>query len=84
MIILGILHQKLMLCIQGTEKLQTCVAIAIILGILHQKLTLVMKACVMFDEILSVVYFLNGLSILDVKFANLAPRWRHLYGRDDW
>ena len=45
---------------------------------------LTMKADTRFDEILIVGYFLNGLSILDVKFANLAPPWRHLYGRDGW
>ena len=44
-------------------------------------LTLKVKA--RFDEILNVGYFLNGLSILDVQFANLAPPWRLLYGRDD-
>ena len=32
-----------------------------------------MKACARFDEILIAGYFLNGLSILDVKFTNLAP-----------
>ena len=32
-----------------------------------------MKPCARFDEILIAGYFLNGLSILDVKFANLAP-----------
>ena len=42
-----------------------------------------MKACARFDEILIVGYFLNGLSILDVKFANLSTFWRHLYGWDD-
>ena len=41
-----------------------------------------MKACARFDEVLNVVYFLNGL--IDVKFVNLAPLWRHLYGRYDW
>ena len=43
-----------------------------------------MKAYARFDEILTMCYFLNGLSILDVKFANLVPLWHHLYGRDDW
>ena len=43
-----------------------------------------MKACARFDEILKVGCSLNGLSILDVKFANLAPIWHHLGGRDDW
>ena len=42
-----------------------------------------MKAYARFDEVLIAGYFLNGLSILDVKFADLAPIWRHLYGRDD-
>ena len=37
-----------------------------------------------FGEILTVGYFLNGLSILDMKFANLVTLWRHLNGRDDW
>ena len=32
-----------------------------------------MKAYVSFDEILTVGYFLNGLSILDAKFTNLVP-----------
>ena len=32
-----------------------------------------MKACARFDEVLFAGYFLNGLSILDMKFANLAP-----------
>ena len=26
-------------------------------------------------------FFLNGLSILDVKLANLVPLWRHICGR---
>ena len=43
-----------------------------------------MKAYARFDEILNREYFLNGLSILDVKFANLVPLWCHLYGPDDW
>ena len=43
-----------------------------------------MKAYARFGEILNVGYFLYGLSSLDVKFANLVPLWRHLYGRDDW
>ena len=43
-----------------------------------------MKAYARFDEILSAQYFLNGLSILDMKLANLVPLWRHLYGQDDW
>ena len=42
-----------------------------------------MKDCGRFDETLSVDYFLNRLSILDVKFVDLAPLWRHLYGQDD-
>ena len=32
-----------------------------------------MKACARSDEILIAGYFLYGLSILAVKFANLAP-----------
>ena len=43
-----------------------------------------MEACARFDEILTVGCFLNGLSILDVKCANLVPIWGHLCGRDDW
>ena len=43
-----------------------------------------MKAYARFDEIRNVGYFSNGFSILDVKFANLVPHLRHLYGRDDW
>ena len=43
-----------------------------------------MKACARFDEILIAGYLLKGLSILDLKFADLAPLWRHLYGRGDW
>ena len=39
---------------------------------------LTMKAYGRFDEILTVGYFLNGLSILDLKFANL------LYERHNW
>ena len=39
-----------------------------------------MKACAMFDEILIAGHLLNRLSILDVKFANLAPLRRHPYG----
>ena len=42
-----------------------------------------MKAYARFHEVLNVGYSLNGLSILDVKFANLVPLWRHLYGQDD-
>ena len=42
-----------------------------------------MKAYARFDEILNVGYFLNELSILYMEFVNLAPLWRHLYGRDD-
>ena len=42
-----------------------------------------MKAYARFDEILTVGYLLNGLSILDVKFANLVPLRRLLYGWDD-
>ena len=38
-----------------------------------------MKVYARFDEILC-VFLLNGLSILDVEFANLVPLWRHLYG----
>ena len=41
-------------------------------------------AFAMFDEVLIAGYFLNGLLILYVQFANLAPPWRHLYGQDDW
>ena len=41
-----------------------------------------MKTYARFDEIL-MGYFLIGFSILDVKFANLSPLWRHLYGRND-
>ena len=37
-----------------------------------------MKVCARIDEVLIAGYFLNGLSILDMKFANLAPAWRHL------
>ena len=43
-----------------------------------------MKAYAMFDETLTAGYFLNGLSILDVKFAYSVPLWHHLYGRHDW
>ena len=45
-----------------------------------------MKASAGFDEILTIGYFLNGLSILDVRFAHLAPLRRHLllYRRNDW
>ena len=32
-----------------------------------------MDACARFDKIVIAGYFLNGLSILDVKSANLAP-----------
>ena len=32
-----------------------------------------MKACARFYGILIAEYYLNGLSVLDVKFANLAP-----------
>ena len=39
-----------------------------------------MKACARFNEVLISQYFLNGLSILDVKFSNLVS----LYRRDDW
>ena len=42
-----------------------------------------MKAYERFDEILTIVYFLNGISILDVKFTNLVPLWRHLCGWRD-
>ena len=42
-----------------------------------------MKACARFDEILSVGYLSNGLSIFDVKSANLAPPWSSVYGRED-
>ena len=37
-----------------------------------------MKAYVRFDEILNMGFLLNGLSILDVKLANLVPLWRHI------
>ena len=43
-----------------------------------------MEVCARFDEVLIAGFLLNGLSILDKKFANLAPLWRHLYGQDDW
>ena len=43
-----------------------------------------MKAYARFDEILTVRYFFNGLSILDVEFATLVSLWGHLYGRDNW
>ena len=43
-----------------------------------------MKACARFDEVLIEGYFLNGLSILDVEFANFATLCRYLYGHDDW
>ena len=39
-----------------------------------------MKAYARFDEIINMGYFFNGLSILDVKFANLVPPWHHVYG----
>ena len=42
-----------------------------------------MKAYARFDEILNVGYSSDGLSILHVNGANLAPLWRHLYGRKD-
>ena len=42
-----------------------------------------MKVYARFDEILSVGYISNGISILDVKFENSAPLWRHLCGPDD-
>ena len=32
-----------------------------------------MKACARFDEILIAADFLNGLSILDVKFEKISP-----------
>ena len=38
-----------------------------------------MKTYVRFDEISTVGYLLN-----DVKFADLVPLWRYLYGLDDW
>ena len=41
-----------------------------------------MNACARFDEVFIAGYFLNGLSIVDVTFASLAPLWRHLYGQD--
>ena len=41
-----------------------------------------MNVCARFDEVLIAGYLLNGLSILDVKFANLVQLWRLLYGRD--
>ena len=43
-----------------------------------------MKAYTRFDEIQNVGYF--GLSILDVRFANLVLFWRQLivYEREDW
>ena len=37
-----------------------------------------MKARARFHEIIIAGYFLNGLSVLDVKFANLAPLWRYI------
>ena len=43
-----------------------------------------MKAYARFHEVLNVGYSLNGLSILDVKFANLVPLWPYLYRQDDW
>ena len=45
---------------------------------------LAMKAYARSDEILNVGYFLNGLLILDMKFANSVLLWHHLYGRHDW
>ena len=43
-----------------------------------------MKAYARFDVILNMGSSLNGLSILDMKFAFLVPLLRHLYGWDDW
>ena len=40
-----------------------------------------MNAYVRFNYIQNVGYFLNVFSISDVKFANLVPHWRHLYGQ---
>ena len=42
-----------------------------------------MKAYERFHEIQNVGYFLNGLSISDVKFTNIAHLWHDIYGRDD-
>ena len=42
------------------------------------------KTYARFDGILTEGYILNGLSILDVKFANIVPLWSHLWGRDHW
>ena len=35
------------------------------------------------SEIVSVPYFICGLSILDVIFANLVPLWRQLHGQHE-
>ena len=43
-----------------------------------------MKASARFDGILMVGYFLNGPSFFVVKFSNLMPFGRHLFGRNDW
>ena len=45
-----------------------------------------MKAYARFDLSLTMGYFLNGPSILEVKFANLVPLCHHLlvYGQDEW
>ena len=45
---------------------------------------LTIQAYVWFGEILTMRYFLNGLPIIDLKFADLVPLWRHLYGLHDW
>ena len=43
-----------------------------------------MEAYAGFDESLTMGYFLNELIILDMKFANIVPLWRHLHEQDDW
>ena len=43
-----------------------------------------MKAYAKFVEVLTDGYFLNGLSVFGVKFANEVPLWRHLYGQHNW
>ena len=42
-----------------------------------------MNAYERFDESHTVVVF-SKWTILDMKFANFLPLWRHLYGHDDW
>ena len=45
---------------------------------------IIVKAYAKFVEVLTDGYFLNGLSVFGVKFANEVPLWRHLYGQHNW